>query len=127
MSVTLTEVLPASKTSLNRAMRYTPACRGVGVVEIDDASSSTRYAVCVLPHGGVRLTKQGGTENYVATARQCECKGWLFSKNGTPCKHMECVRSLLANRWLEHDGRETVSDKHAEADEKDSYYAARGI
>jgi hypothetical protein len=125
--ITLTEVLPASKTSPNRAVRYSPVCAGVGVVVIEDKRSSTRYAVAVQAFGGVRFTKTGGDENYAATVTSCECKGWLFSKSGTPCKHIECVRSLLANRWLEHDGRETVSDKHAEAEHRDAYYAARGI
>jgi len=127
MSVTLTEVLPPSKTSPNRAMRYSPVCAGVGVVVLEDKKSSTRYAVAVQPFGGLRFTKAGGDENYVATPTSCECRGFLFSKTGTPCKHVEAVRALLANRWLEHDGRETVTDLTAEAEEKDAFYSARGI
>lgn len=46
MPVTFTEVLPASKASPNRAMKYSPVCKGVGTVVIDDKRSSTRYAVC---------------------------------------------------------------------------------
>lgn len=124
---TFTEVLPASKTSPNRAMRYTPACVGLGVVELQDRLTATRYAVAVLPFGGVRLTKQGGDENYVVTAHKCECRGFVFSKSGTPCKHIECVRALLANDWLNCDGRETVTDRAAEVEEMDAYHAARGM
>lgn len=41
------------------------------------------------------------------------------------CKHVDAVAALLANAWL--DERETVSDKHAEAEEKDAFYARHGI
>lgn len=122
-----TEVLPANKTSPHRAMKYTPACVGVGVAVIEDKTTSTRYAVCVLPHGGVRLTKAGGGENYVVRPTACECKGWLFSRTGTPCKHMEAAAALVANGWLDHDGRETVTDRDAEVQAMDAFFTSRGI
>lgn len=36
------------------------------------------------------------------------------------------MESLLANRWLEADDRETVSDLDAEIEERDAYYASAG-
>jgi hypothetical protein len=119
---TFTEVLPASKSNPHRAMRYTPACKGVGVVEIDDARTSTRYAVAVLPFGGVRFTKSGGAENYVVTPATCECKGFVFGR-GQLCKHALAVHALFGNGWLDADDRETVGDRHDDADERDQWYA----
>ncbi len=120
---TFTDLLPASKSNPHRALKYTPACKGVGVLELTDARTHTRYAVVVQPFGGVRLTKADGAETYVVTAGSCECKGFVFSKPGQPCKHIEAVRCLLTNAWLDADERETVRDIHAEAEEMDAYYA----
>jgi len=121
---TYTEVLPASKSNPHRAMKYTPACKGVGVLELTDTRSHTRYAVAVQPFGGVRLTKAGGSETYVVSLAACECRGFVLG--GKRCKHIEAVESLLANRWLDADDRETVTDIHAEAEEKDAWYASAG-
>lgn len=120
---TFTEVLPPSKSNPHRAMKYTPACMGVGVLELTDKRSHTRYAVAVQPFGGVRLTKAGGSETYVVSLAACECKGFVFGKAGVPCKHIEAVTALVSNNWLDGDDRETVSDRHADAEEKDAYYA----
>lgn len=117
---TYTEVLPPSKTSPHRAMKYTPACVGVGVLELTDKRSHTRYAVAVQPFGGVRMTKPDG-ETYVVTAGTCDCAGFTYGR-GRLCKHIEAVHAMLANRWLEADERETVSDPTAAAEEKDAYY-----
>lgn len=122
---TFTEILPASKTSPNRAMRYTPCCAGCGVVELTDKRSHVRYALAVQPFGGVRFTKAGGAETYVATASACDCAGFTYGQ-GTPCKHVAAVRALVANDWLSHDGRETVTDRHAEAEGRDAHYS-RGL
>lgn len=118
---TYTDLLAPTKTHKHRAVKWTPACRGVGVLEVTDTKSHTRYAAAVQPYGGVRLTKPDG-ETYVVTVGTCECRGYVFS-NGKPCKHIDAVACLLANRWLEHDGLETVGDKHERADELDAYYA----
>lgn len=120
---TFTDLLPPSKTAPNRVMHYTPACRGVGVVVIEDAKTTSRYAVSVQPFGGVRFTKPGGEENYVVTVGECECAA--FTLRGYRCKHIETAEGLLANRWLEHDGRETAGDKYERADEMDAYYAGQ--
>lgn len=118
---TYTEVLPASKSNPHRAMKYTPACRGVGVLELTDARTHTRYALAVQPFGGVRLTKAGGVETYVVSPAACECAA--FTLRGYRCKHIEAVESLVANRWLDADDRETVGDRHDDADERDQWYA----
>lgn len=120
---TFTDLLPASKSNPHRVMKYTPACKGVGLLELTDARTHVRYALTVQPFGGVRLTKSVGDENYVTTATGCECRGFVFSKTGQPCKHIEAVRTLLANGWLAADGRETVTDVAAEAEDRDAYYA----
>lgn len=118
---TFTDLLPPSKTHPNRAMKFTPACRGVGTLELTDSRSHVRYALAVQPYGGVRLTKAGGAENYVVTPTACECRGFVLG--GKQCKHIEAIRTLLANRWLDDDGHETVRDMAAEVEEMDAYYA----
>lgn len=115
------ELLPPTKTERNRVMKYTPACTGVGVLELTDSRSHTRYALAVQPYGGVRLTKQGGSETYVVTPAACECRGFVLG--GRRCKHIDAVESLLANRWLEADERETVTDRAAEVEQMDQWYA----
>ena len=121
---TYTEVLPASKTSPNRAMKYTPACTGVGVLELTDSRSHTRYALAVQPFGGVRLSKSDG-ETYVVTPAACECKGYVFGR-GALCRHIHAVHALLANGWMDvaGDDRETVTDTAEEIEAKDAWYAA---
>jgi hypothetical protein len=96
---TFTELLPASKTSPSRAMTYTPVCDGVGTLELADKKTFTRYAVARQPFGGVRFTKAGGADTYVATAHACDCAGFTFGK-GKPCKHVDAVRVLEANDLL---------------------------
>lgn len=121
---TFTEVLPGSKTSPNRAMKWTPACAGVGTLELTDKRSHVRYAVAAQPFGGVRMTKADG-ETYVVTAGTCDCAGYTFGR-GKLCKHIEAVHAMLANRWLEADDRETTGDPVEAAEEKDAYYASAG-
>lgn len=121
-ATTFTDLLPPSKTCPNRAVKYTPACDGVGVLELTDNRSHTRYALARQPFGGYRLTKAGGVESYVVTVGQCDCAGFTYGK-GEPCKHIDAVQCLLANRWLEADDRETVRDVGAEVEEMDAYYA----
>ena len=123
--MTLTEVLPGSKTSLNRAMQWTPVCAGVGTLELADKKGGMRYAVAVQPFGGVRMSKADG-ETYVATRTACECKGFTYGR-GLACKHIEAVRALVANDWLAADGLETITDTAAEIEAKDAHYAAAGI
>ena len=125
MSTTFTDLLPPTRTSPNRAVKYTPACAGVGVLELTDSRSHTRYALAVQPFGGVRLTKAGGEESYVVTVGTCDCAGYTFGR-GKPCKHIDAVGCLLGNGWLECDERETVRDIREEADERDHYYASAG-
>ena len=116
---TYTELLPPSKSNPHRAMKFSPICRGIGVLELTDAKTHVRYAVAVQPFGGVRLTKTGGDETYVVSPAACECKGHVYS--GARCKHIEAVETLQANGWL--DDRETVSDTDADVQEMDQWYA----
>jgi hypothetical protein len=118
---TFTELLAPTKTHAHRALKYTPACVGVGVLELTDTRTHVRYALARQPFGGVRLTKADGRENYVVTPTSCECKGFVFSKTRQPCKHMEAVATLSAAGWLDHDGRETVGDPAELADEYDRW------
>lgn len=122
---TFTDLLPPSKTHKHRAVKYTPACRGVGVLELTDSRTHVRYALAVQPFGGVRLSKADG-ETYVVTPTACECAGFVYSRTGSPCKHVEAVSTLLANGWLDlaADDRETVADPREAAEELDAYYAA---
>lgn len=116
---TFTDLLPPTRTSPNRAVKYTPACSGVGVLELTDNRSHTRYALVRQPFGGYRLTKAGGSETYVVTVGQCECKGFVFG-NGKPCKHITALETVIGNGWL--DDRETVRDVYAEAEEMGEWY-----
>lgn len=120
---TFTDLLPPSKTQKHRAVKYTPACSRVGVLELTDARTHARYALAVQPFGGVRLTKADG-ETYVVTAGRCECAGFVYSRTGSPCKHVEAVRCLLANGWLALPGdeREAVADPREAAEELDAWY-----
>ena len=124
MSTTFTDLLPPTRTSPNRAVKYTPACAGVGVLELTDGRSHTRYALAVQPFGGVRLTKADG-ETYVVSPAACECKGFVFGR-GKLCRHIDAVHCLLGNGWLEHDEVETVRDIREEADERDEFYRGHG-
>lgn len=122
---TYTDLLPPTRTTPNRAIKYTPACSGVGVLELTDNRSHTRYALARQPFGGYRLTKSGGAESYVVTVGQCECAGFVFG-NGRPCKHIDSVACLLANGWIDADERETVGDRYEDADERDGWYGNNG-
>jgi hypothetical protein len=117
MSTTYTDVLPPTKSSPHRAIRYTPACGGVGTLEVQDKRSSTRYVVQCLPFGGVRLTKADG-ETYVVTPAACECAAFVL--RGLRCRHIDSVESLYANGWL--DDRETTGDRYEDADERDEWF-----
>lgn len=114
---TYTDVLPPTKSSPHRAIRYTPACRGLGTLEVQDKRASTRYAVAVQPFGGVRLTKGYG-ETYVVTPAACECAAFVLK--GLRCKHIDSVESLYANGWL--DDHETTGDRYDDAEEQDAWY-----
>lgn len=121
-AVTFTEVLPPSKSHPHRALKYTPACVGVGVLELTDSRSHTRYAVAVQPYGGVRMSKADG-ESYVVTAGTCECKGFVFGR-GALCRHIAALHALQANQWLEvaGDELETVRDQDADLQERDEWF-----
>jgi predicted nucleic acid-binding Zn finger protein len=119
---TFTEVLPASKSNPHRAMKWTPACVGVGTLELTDKRTHVRYAVASQPFGGVRMTRTDG-ETYVVTAGTCDCAGYTFGR-GKLCKHIVALHALLSNRWLEQDDRETVTDVAEEIEAKDAWYAA---
>lgn len=105
MADTFTEVLLASKTNPNRAMKWTPVCRGVGTLELTDSRAHVRYAVCDLPTPAgraFRLTKadrENCTVTVVAGRGECECKGFVFGR-GKACKHLEAVRAMEANGWM---------------------------
>lgn len=117
---TYTDLLPPSKTSPNRVVKYTPACAGIGTLEVQDKRTSTRYAVCVQPFGGVRLTKADG-ETYVVSPAACECKGFVFGR-GALCRHIESLHAITSNGWLDMSGVETVTDRDAEVQEMDRWY-----
>jgi len=135
MPVTLTEVLPASRTSPNRAMTWTPATVGIGTLTVTDTRTHVRYGVCELPLGkgfsgrAVKLTKGDGEAYCVRVGERagdhhCDCAGFSYGR-GKACKHIAALAALVENGWL--DELETVSDRAAEVEAKDSYYAARGL
>jgi hypothetical protein len=115
MPATLTELLPATKSSRHSAIRFTPGTfPGTGELAIDDVRSSTRYAVAGLPcefdGRAARLVKlTAGTdreaEGYSVFCAapgsrdhdSCECKG--FYRHGR-CKHVAALRAMLDNEWL---------------------------
>jgi predicted nucleic acid-binding Zn finger protein len=135
MPATFTEVLEPTATHKNRALTWMPAATGVGVLTVTDSRIHVRYGVCELPVGkgfsgrAVKLSKADGEVYCVRVGERagddhCDCKGFSYGR-GKPCKHISALAALLENGWL--DELETVSDRAAEIEEKDSYYAARGI
>jgi hypothetical protein len=113
---TFTEVLPARKSSKRSAIEWRPTPGDhftAGVLTIHTDRASGAFVVDELPTAGGRgfhLRKATtGTdpeaESYAvfcsaagAARDHCECKGFL--RWGTPCKHMDACRALLANGWV---------------------------
>lgn len=106
-----TEVLPATKSVTHRAMTWNPVRRGVGVLEIADTRTHTRYAVCELAVGAgfsgwaFKLTKTDGEIYCVCVGdrvgeHSCDCKGFVFGR-GKACKHIAAVVGMLDNGWAE--------------------------
>ncbi len=111
---TLTEVLPATKSSRHGAIRWTPADDGpaAGTLTIDTDRARVDYAVTEFPTGwdgrGFHFEKTGagtdadeaGYDVFVARNRQdrmCSCKG--FTRHGH-CKHVSAALALIENGWL---------------------------
>ena len=117
MTATLTEVLPASKSSPNSAIRFTPSDRpGCGLLSIDTARATVEYLVAEFPADlrgrAFHLAKVAGTPGTDAETDayavacgpagepvSCECKGFAYGR-GKPCKHLVAVRALIENRWV---------------------------
>jgi hypothetical protein len=125
---TFTEVLPATKSSENNAMQWTPGeVPGTGTLVVHTQRASVCYRVTEFATDwgrGFHLTKDGtpgsdaASESYdVLVCRdplpdcgpaaggshreghRCDCKGFTFGR-GKPCKHITAALALLANEWL---------------------------
>lgn len=129
---TLTEVLP-TRTPKARpaAIRFTPGQRpGTGLVTIQAGRVPCEYLVVEYPTRwdgrAVRLAKVEGTPGSDTTADgydvfvgrngqdcRCDCRG--FEAHGR-CKHVETLRALLANGWLDIE----LADPGADAGETEA-------
>ena len=112
--MTLTEVLPAQKTSPSNAVHYSPSesVRG-GLLVIDTARTRTEYLLAEFDAEdgrGFRLAKvTAGTdaeaESYdvyctpAGVPVECECKGFIYSRDRR-CKHTMSIEAVIANGWL---------------------------
>ncbi len=112
MPATLTEDLPASKSSKHSAMQFTPAttARG-GLLVIDTDRARVEYLVVELSTRGGRhfhfaKTTAGtdksstGEDVFVCSGsprHQCSCRGFTATRN---CKHLAAALSLISNQWM---------------------------
>ncbi len=119
-AVTYTEVISPSKIGA-RSIRWTPQHVGPvdGILEVHDRKEVRRYAVGELdPAFGIdgrafRLVKAGGEELYhtfIANSQDahCDCAG--FTYRGACC-HVEAMRAVLANGWLEDPRADPRADE----------------
>ena len=111
---TYTEVLPATKSSPNAAIKWTPTGSSKGLLTISQNRSHAEYAVAEFDADGGRAFHfakiAGGTDKtestydvFVANAgsgehHSCSCRGALRTGN---CKHQEAVRAILENGWAD--------------------------
>jgi hypothetical protein len=115
MHATLTEVLPAQKSSPHNAINWTPADSGPGgFLTIHSARKSTDYLVVEFPTSWegrafhfAKVTK--GTDPtaesydtficYRSQGRDshCSCKGFMAHRT---CKHIDSANALIDNGWL---------------------------
>lgn len=133
MPATFTEVLPASKAHAHRAVRYTPAGKGRGELTVTDTRTHTVYS-CVeiatgpgFPGRAVVLTKRCGERYAVRVGTHprdvsCDCAGFVYGRGMRLCKHVEALRGLLANGWLDvdldrGDEGEVIEDRGETAEE----------
>lgn len=110
-----TEIIPATKTSANNGIRWTPSERpNEGEIIIDMGRTRAVYHLTEMQTAwegrAFRLDiVRGGTDpesesyNVFAAAnpqdRQCDCKGFSYGR-GRPCKHIAAVEALLENQWI---------------------------
>ena len=104
--LTLTEILPATKSSPHNALRFTPE---TGLLAVDTKRTTSRYRVYEFPEqdGGRAFRFQvldGGTDPEArsydvfcgVSHASCECKGYLRHNR---CKHIDAAQALIANNW----------------------------
>lgn len=120
MATTMTEVLPATASSKNNAVRWTPNADDAfspvaGVLAIDTKRASVSYTVSEFPAdmpGRAFLLRKAVTTGDELTdsytvfcsargphADSCDCPGHSYGR-GRACKHTSAVRALIANAWL---------------------------
>lgn len=111
---TMTEVLPATKSSDHNALSWTAGERkGTGSLTVHTARASCCYTVTEFDTDwgrGFHLAKltpgsDAESEAYdVLVCRdprqsRCDCKGFTYGR-GKPCKHVAAALALIANGWV---------------------------
>lgn len=115
MPATLTELLPATKSSPHNALTWTPGDRGPGegVLTVSTKRAVTTYGVVEFATTwgrGFRLDVArggtGGEERYdvlVCEAGKghdrCDCAGFTYRPH-QPCKHIAACHALIENGWV---------------------------
>lgn len=138
----LVEVLPAPPGAKPGAIRWTPATPGAGRLEIAAGRCRCEYRVeeyCTPWHGrAVRMTKapgQAGSDAgeaaydvYVGLRNpdecRCDCKGHVAHGH---CKHVDALRALLSNSWLDLFAAEPDTDVGATEQEDQPEPAGFGL
>jgi hypothetical protein len=110
---TFIEILPAQKSSPRNALQWTPGdVKGTGIMVVETARSTTRYAVTEFPTDWdgrafhlAKLTpgtdKEADSYNVFCARNQqdhnCDCRGFFSTSH---CKHVDAVSALLDNEYM---------------------------
>ena len=111
---TMTEVLPATKSSKSNAVTWVAGEKpGTGLVTIlSTRAANCRYAVeefaCDGGRGFMLFKLDAGTdateERYACflstkMPMHCECKGFAYGR-GKACRHLAALLAVVENEWL---------------------------
>ncbi len=114
---TFTELLPPTKSAPKSGFRWKPSGPGIGLLFIETTRLSACYQIAEFqtPWDGraFHFTCLGGQtdresipEGYDVflshSGREfhCGCKGFAYGR-GKPCKHIESVRAIFENDWMD--------------------------
>ncbi|WP_439627610.1 SWIM zinc finger family protein [Gemmata sp.] len=129
-----TELLPPTKSAPRSGIRWTPVGPGTGLLIIEKPRVMATYAVREFqtpwPGRAFRFDCRGGQTDaegaadgydvfvpHRGTEWRCDCKGFSYGK-GRPCKHVEAVRAILANGWMDSPVNPDADTGRTEVDDQ---------